>query len=231
MINAALILTCKSNGIVGSAASLNYDGQSKLFYFNLSSDFFPTIDPDTGATVPALTQLDVTPPLAALLSGFPWTFQSPNFYLRIPDGYPIPTPGSGTSFYQDFNCTSNGLWTPIDSFCFITNLMPVVIEQGTAPTQIGESNVGTVNASTGLGFTAVLTDYNVSSYPEESLQSIEYVPSAEYRIGNLTGSAPVQTIDVQIFWRYRLTGDLVPVYLPGDSSVSLKMLLRRKGAT
>jgi hypothetical protein len=134
----------------------------------------------------------------------------------------------GASFYADYTCTDNGLWTPIDGFVFLTNLIPVNAEQGTSSIQAGGSNVGLAGVSTNLGYANVLTDYNVSGYPEEQLQAIEYTPSAEYRIGNLLGHSAIQAVDVTIQWRYRLTGELFPLYLPANSSAGLKVLFRKK---
>ena len=112
----------------------------------------------------------------------------------------------------------------------MSNFIPVNPEQGTAPTQVGTSNLGTQGQSTQAGFTNLLTDYNVTGLPEEVLSSIEYVPSAEYRMGNLIGHGPIQAIDVQVFWRLRLTGQLVTLYVPNNASMSLKVMFRRKTA-
>lgn len=179
--------------------------------------------------------LSVNAPLAALLSGFDWRYNIrtptnndnllPNFYtLNIEE-----TDGVGmTVIPQDFPSIDNGLWAPIDGFSFITNFVPVNPEQGTAATQIGVSNLGTQGAITSYAFSNILTDYNVSGFPQDALNAIEYVPSAEYRMGNLAGHSSIQALDVQVYWRYRLTGQLVNLYLPNNASIGLKIMFRRR---
>lgn len=205
---------------------LGYDSASGRFYFDLSFEFF--------AAVPSY--VSVNPQLAALLSGFNWTYNvilNPNsqpFYytLRVPTLLLPPAPGSITRVYADYSSTDNGLWSPVDGFSFITNFIPVVPEQGTAATQVGESNVGVgVNATTN-GYANVLTDFNCSGTPESRINAIEYSPLAEYRMGNLSGRSQIQQIDIQVFWRYRLTGQLVPLLLPANASGAVKVLFRKK---
>jgi hypothetical protein len=224
MVNVALAAALVNANLNPAAVAcyLSYNPSTKLFAFTLANGFF------TGQYTLQFNTL-----LSSLFNGFRWSYSTsapfanalPSFSTLVPP-YFHPT----TEILQDFNSTSNGLWSPIDGFSFVTNLIPVIPEQGTAPTQVGESNVGAANGSTGQAFASVLTDYNNTGYPEDTLSSIEYVPSAEYRIANLSGAVPVQTLDVQVFWRFRLTGDLIPVYMPANSSMSLKMLLRRKQA-
>jgi hypothetical protein len=230
MVNNAL----ESNWIDGGAPidsppKLRYNPVTKLFSFELNSQFVshePTV------------WLSVNAPLAALLTGFDWRYNQaadptvnnpallPHFFtLNVEE---FDNPGPAETITQDFQSTNNGLWAAIDGFAFTTNLIPVVAEQGTATIAQGTSNVGNQGASVGVGSTTQLTDFNVTGDPEGALGSIEYVPSAEYRMGNLAGNGPVQQLDVQIFWRYRLTGALNILYLPSNSSAALKLMFRRK---
>jgi hypothetical protein len=225
MVNVALDAALANAGLASSVVcQLTYDGSTKLFSFTLANGFF------NGAYT-----LQFNPLLASLFNGFRWRYSTSAPFANSLPGFatlvlPHPPHGTNQQVVQDFNSTSNGLWSPIDGFSFVTNLIPVIPEQGTAPTQVGESNVGAANGSTGQAFASVLTDYNNTGYPEDTLSAIEYVPQAEYRIANLSGAVPVQTLDVQVFWRFRLTGDPIPVYMPANSSMSLKMMLRRKQA-
>ena len=242
MVNVALVANYNARVTAGAPVpsdcpSLTYGSGSHLFQWNLNADFYPSGPLPTPAG--PLFQVQVNAPLAALLSGFNWAYnalpQNPRYYtlktdavfqvLPIPQVFPF---WGGAPLVQDFPSTDNGIWAPIDGFSFITNFVPVNPEQGTAPTQVGTSNLGTQGASTQYGFANLLTDYNVTGFPEDTLNSIEYTPQV-YRMANLSGHGSIQAVDVQVFWRYRLTGELINLYLPNNSSMSLKLMFRRKG--
>lgn len=59
---------------------------------------------------------------------------------------------------------------------------------------------------------------------------LTYTPSGEYRISEFQGSGPLRQIEISIFWRCSLTGELIPLTLPNGASVSVKMMFRRKDA-
>jgi len=147
-------------------------------------------------------------------------------------GVPTYSGGAGvlnsSAIISDYSCTASGLWSPIDGFVFQTNFLPVVPEQGTAPVVVGESNVGLSGTQTQGGFQVILTDFIISGSPEQALTSIIYVPTSEYRISSMTANATVQIIDITLSWRFRLTGQLIPVLMPNNSSISMKLMFRRK---
>ncbi|MFZ4600323.1 MAG: hypothetical protein ACOYNN_16920, partial [Terrimicrobiaceae bacterium] len=58
---------------------------------------------------------------------------------------------------------------------------------------------------------------------------ISYLPTAEYRMSSMTTSkTSLNNIDVSVFWRNRLDNQLYPLTLYNLSSVSLKMLFRKR---
>jgi hypothetical protein len=58
----------------------------------------------------------------------------------------------------------------------------------------------------------------------------QYAPTAEYRLSNFVrSSAPLQQIQVSVFWKNRLKGQLYPLQMYNSSSVSIKCLFRRRG--
>jgi len=130
---------------------------------------------------------------------------------------------------QEYNSTSQ-LWSPIESIVFTSTLLPLYSEQVGAPIVYGEGNNLTANTSTSA-FTPIITDVALSLNGAQDYKDfIEYAPTAEYRLTSFTSSKQeCRAIDVQVFWKSRLTSTLVPVTLYNASSVSLKILFRKKG--
>jgi hypothetical protein len=131
--------------------------------------------------------------------------------------------------YQDYNSTST-LWSPIESIVFTTSLIPIIPESSGEPVIYGSGNDSVSNASTNA-FTPIITDIalplnNAHGYRE----FIEYAPIAEYRLSSLTNSRQdLRNIDIQVFFKARLTGELIPLRMFNLSSVGIKIMFRKKG--
>jgi hypothetical protein len=131
--------------------------------------------------------------------------------------------------YQDYNSTST-LWSPIESIVFTTSLIPIIPESSGEPVIYGSGNDSVSNASTNA-FTPIITDIalplnNAHGYRE----FIEYAPVAEYRLSSLTNSRQdLRNIDIQVFFKARLTGELIPLRMFNLSSVGIKIMFRKKG--
>ena len=144
-----------------------------------------------------------------------------------------PPAGSGaTGTYwvitQEYPSTSN-LWSPIDAIVFSSALMPVIPEAVGDPIFLGDSN-NSGQLSNASNFQPIITDIaldliNASDYR----QFISYLPTAEYRMSAMTTSkTSLNNIDISVFWRCRLDNQLYPLTLYNLSSVSLKMLFRKR---
>jgi hypothetical protein len=58
-----------------------------------------------------------------------------------------------------------------------------------------------------------------------------YAPTAEYRMADFQNSkTEIKNIDVQVFWKNRLNNQLYPVSMYNLSSVSIKIMFRKKNA-
>jgi hypothetical protein len=58
---------------------------------------------------------------------------------------------------------------------------------------------------------------------------IYYAPSAEYRMADFQNSKQdIRNIDIQVFWKNRLDNQLYPVSMFNLSSVSFKLMFRKK---
>jgi len=153
-----------------------------------------------------------------------------NYYTPPSTATPTPTnPPTYLELNQEYNSTSQ-LWSPIESIVFTSTLIPLYSEQVGAPIVYGEGNNLTTNTSSSA-FTPIITDVSLPLNTANDYRDfIEYAPTAEYRLTSFTSSKQeCRAIDIQVFWKSRLTSTLVPVTLYNASSVSLKVLFRKKG--
>ena len=241
MFNTAFQAACSDLSLTGfdpNFSGLSYDSITGLFTFNLQTDFYPA--DDLVDTLPTFS-LWINAPLQNLLANFPGTFWnlSGGRTFRITPQRPYPTRGvipdpapAGTTYFgtttQDFPST-NDVWTPIDSFCFTSTFIPLNPESSSAPVQVNNTNLGQ-NLATGQGFSNIIHDFcpNQTGGAEFGIGQLLYEPTAEYRIACMTAKQPVQAVDISMWWRYRLTGELIPLYMPPLASVSVKIMFRRK---
>jgi hypothetical protein len=146
----------------------------------------------------------------------------------------LPIPATDAQIYwtvtQDYESTSS-LWSPIASVVFTTTLLPIRNEFTSAPIIFGKGNVGTTGQSVQNAFQPIITDIAAdlaNDGADAYRKMLYYSPTAEYRMASLTPSKqPVNAIDIQVYWKNRLDGNLYPVTMFALSSVSLKAMFRR----
>lgn len=163
-------------------------------------------------------------------------FTGPVGYSETTSGVPAArnVEEIGTKYFwnniQDYESTST-LWSPIENIVFNSTLLPLVFEQSGDPVKFGESNVDTELTNSQSAIQPIITDIALPMTSADSYRSlIYYSPTAEYRMASFQRSKqPINTIDIQVFWRNRLDGQLNPVQLFNCSSVSLKIMFRRRG--
>jgi len=130
---------------------------------------------------------------------------------------------------QDYNST-NSLWSPISAIVFTSTLLPVKKEYASQPVSVGQSNAG-VSTGSASQFEAIISDITIDQQVENAdgwRDFTLYEPTAEYKMMTLTASHDeIRNIDIQVFWRYRLTGDLYPLTMFNCSDVNIKMLFRK----
>ncbi len=143
---------------------------------------------------------------------------------------PVGAPYQVWVITQDYPSTST-LWNPCESIVFTTTLLPVLNEANADPVRFGDNNLGN-NVSSKPAFQPILTDIALpKTSASDYRQFIEYVPSAEYRMISLTNGSPVASIDIQVWWKNRLDGQLYPLQMFNLSTVTFKILFRKKGLT
>jgi hypothetical protein len=142
---------------------------------------------------------------------------------------PAPAAKSYWVVTQDYPSTS-AMWCPVESIVFCSNTLPIVAEASGEPVVFGSGNISAPMSSQG-GFSRIITDIALAQDSAFSYRDfIAYVPSGEYRMCSfLATKQPIQNIDISVFWRNRLDGKLYPLQVPNGGSVSLKLMLRKKG--
>jgi hypothetical protein len=142
-----------------------------------------------------------------------------------------PAPGPTINYFimtQDY-ITTNSLWSPVSSIVFVSNLIPVLSEGTAQPIEYGQGNV--INpTSSSSAFQPIITDISLPMDRANDYNNfVSYVPQAEYRLSTMANSPQeIRSIDVQIYWKNRLNGQLYPLKLFNLSSVSVKILFRRR---
>ena len=82
-------------------------------------------------------------------------------------------------------------------------------------------------------FQPIITDVaqSLNSDPTAWRKMLYYAPTAEYRMADFQNSkTEIKNIDVQVFWKNRLNNQLYPVSMYNLSSVSIKIMFRKKNA-
>ena len=117
------------------------------------------------------------------------------------------------------------LMNPISSIVFTSGLLPIsqsllanpVVYNGTDKIINNNNNTLSILADFQLPFD------NVSTYRP----SISYVNTGEYKMVDLYGNSPINTIQISCFWK-DYYGNLKPFYLNTGCGAYLKLLFRRK---
>jgi hypothetical protein len=142
---------------------------------------------------------------------------------------PAPAAKSYWIMQQDYESTST-LWSPIESIVFTSTLLPLVFEQTGDPVRFGDSLIGTTG-NTQSAFQPIITDVALTNTNANDYRSyIQYAPTAEYRLASFQRSKQsINNIDIQVYFKNRLDGQLYPIQLFNQGSVSVKMMFRRRG--
>ena len=129
--------------------------------------------------------------------------------------------------------SDDSLWSPIGSIVFTSTLLPVKAEQVGPPLQLGAGNIGNSTATAQSAFQPIITDIAIDTSVAGAgayRTFIYYAPQAEYRLSDFGASKqPIRNIDVQVFWKCRLNAELYPIQMFNLSSVSFKMMFKKKG--
>jgi hypothetical protein len=145
----------------------------------------------------------------------------------------VPYAGRLVVMTQDYVSTTT-LWSPIESIVFTTSLLPVQNEQQAPPNREGSKNIGISTTTAQSQFQPIITDIAIdhrNGNASANRQQIYYLPTAEYRMADFQSSkTAIRSIDIKVFWKNRLDNQLYPMSMYNLSSVSIKLMFRRKNA-
>jgi hypothetical protein len=119
------------------------------------------------------------------------------------------------------------LWSPVQSIVFTTSLLPIASSIVSTPVLFGQGAAFTTRGNNS-GIANILTDLEIPL--EKGWQfkpSINYVPTAEYRLFDLNGNAPLSAIEISVNWKDTF-GRLNQVRLGSSCNASIKIMFRRK---
>jgi len=127
---------------------------------------------------------------------------------------------------QEYNTLP--LWSPVTKIIFRTTLLnvvpdivgtPVVYENGAQNINNGKENTDILN---------IMIDYSPPLKTGTELRPyIYYEPLGEYRLTELYGNQPINSMDIAVFWKDTF-GNLHPFYLDIGASSTIKVLFRKK---
>ena len=176
-----------------------------------------TATPQLGLNFPPyadrLARLGITLPLPSTATDFP--------QFPILNQYPL-------SFYytlhQQFESTST-IWCPVDAIVITSADIPLKKELVGNATYVPSTSPASTGAVSGNQTAQILTDFSVAMTNANDYRSFTlYIPTGEYRRISLKETAIFQTISFVLWWRNRLTQQLIPVTLSPGGSCNLKFL-------
>jgi len=131
---------------------------------------------------------------------------------------------------QDYRSIDT-MWSPVANIVFTSALLPLKKEFNAAPVELNQTNVSGKSVPAQSSFEPIICDFAVDQQIEaaQGWRSFAlYEPQAEYRLLSMTAShEEIRNIDIQVWWRYRLTGELIPLTMANSSDVSIKMMFRK----
>ena len=131
---------------------------------------------------------------------------------------------------QDYRSIDT-MWSPVANIVFTSALLPLKKEFNAAPVELNQTNVSGKSVPAQSSFEPIICDFSVDQQIEaaQGWRSFAlYEPTAEYRLLSMTAShEEIRNIDIQVWWRYRLTGELIPLTMANSSDVSIKMMFRK----
>lgn len=234
MLNATIAQTVLAlNDIVTLPTTIapfvTYDASTALFSIYADKTGYDQVNRGADSIF-----LSFNAPLYTLFSTLPYiTLQSGLKQLNIRDliinnvtlELLFDTTYSGIFMTQD--STSTPCINPISSIVFISSQIPLVKELSNPPQILNSLGVTNVSSNNNQS-TPIVTDFQVGLSNGNSYKNIiEYVPQAEYRLIDLIGTSPLNTVNLNVYWKDKY-GTLHPFLLDSGCWATIKFMFRRK---
>jgi hypothetical protein len=135
---------------------------------------------------------------------------------------PVAPTYSAIQVIQEHSTIS--VWTPITSIVFTSNTLPIVPNQVSAPLLFFNGKTFS-SGGNNSNISQVITDF----VGEDGIYkpSITYIPTAQYRLVSLMGNTPIYNLDVEVFYKNRIS-ELIPFRLSSGSTATIKILFTRR---
>jgi hypothetical protein len=172
-----------------------------------------------------------------LINNFPFIKNSPvgvslgkNYQFTIfsnngTNVYPFST-YNAIQMYQDNSTIA--LFNPVQSVVFTTSLLPIVNSVIGLPKIFNSSTYNLSSVGNNSNISPIITDFVVPVSAINSYRpNIEYVPNGEYRLIDLYGLSPQNSMEITVLWKDNYGGTHI-FMLGAGCSASIKLLFRRK---
>jgi len=131
---------------------------------------------------------------------------------------------------QDYKSTDT-IWSPCANIVFTSAMLPIRKEFTAAPVELNRTNVAGKSVPAQSSFEPIIADYIVDQQIEnaQGYRSFQlYGDEVEYKMMSLTAShEEIRNIDIQVWWRFRLTGELFPLTMIPGGDCTIKIMFRR----
>ena len=155
----------------------------------------------------------------------PWNAVPALIGIANPPSLPLTAWEQLITITQEYPTTP--LWNPIQSITFTTSLLPIAPSLTSVPILFGKGS-SLSSRGNNSNISNVLTDLEVSLVKgSEYKPNLLYSPAGEYRLFDLNGNAPLNAIELSVFWKDTF-GQLHPFKLGSGCNASLKLMFRRK---
>lgn len=120
------------------------------------------------------------------------------------------------------------LWSPIKNIIFRTTLLNVVPDIVATPIVFDSNNTNIVGNQQNCDILNIMVDYSLPLVKgTEYKPYIFYEPVGEFRLVDLYGNQPINSMDIAVFWKDSF-GNLIPFTLDIGASATIKLLFRKK---
>lgn len=131
---------------------------------------------------------------------------------------------------QDYKSTDT-IWSPCANIVFTSAMLPIRKEFSAAPVELNRSNVAGKSVPAQSSFEPIIADYVVDQQVEnaQGYRSFQlYGHDVEYKMMSLSAShEEIRNIDIQVWWRFRLTGELIPLTMIAGGDCTIKIMFRK----
>lgn len=136
--------------------------------------------------------------------------------------YPVSVASAHYVYYSSQEKPNLGSWNPVRSLMITSDLIP-------SRPEFVQSNINSnIPYDLSANFRSILTDFIQDQSSDPAARGVTvYLPTAEYRMIDLSKDNPLYNIDFQIFWT-DFDGNIYPIMLAPGETFGVKLMFRRR---